>query len=799
MQAVEGPGRAGGGRGDLVAPTRRLSHKYAVLIAGLVTVALLVSGLVEIYFSYQEHKDALILVQREKAVSAAARIEAFVRELERQIGWTTHPVLATGPAAIEQRRLDYFRLLRQVPAVTEIAQVDAAGREQLRVSRLAMDVLGSQADFSQDPKFVEARGGRTYFSPVYFRKESEPYMTIAMPAGAGVAMAEVNLKFIWDVITQIKVGEFGHAYVVDARAQLIAHPDISLVLKKTDLSGLEQVRAALASAGDARVDDVTIAEGLQERRVLTAHAPVAPLGWSVFVEQPLREAFEPIRASILRAGTVLLLSVVLAVAAGLVLVRRMVRPIHALGEGAARLGTGELSHRIDVHTGDELQTLAERFNRMGDRLQESYAGLERKVEERTRELSEALEQQTATAEILRVISSSPTDVQPIFEAIAASALRLCEGDFSGVLRLEHEQLHLVAQRGVAAVPAEPVARAFPSRPVGLAALALAGRRVVHSPDTLADPRSQMTPLAAEIGYRSVVIVPMLRQETPVGLIIVLRRAVAPFTDKQIALVKTFADQAVIAIENVRLFQELQDKTAQLEIANRHKSEFLANMSHELRTPLNAIIGFSEVLLERMFGELNAKQDEYLTDIFASGRHLLSLINDILDLSKIEAGRMELELSQFHLPSALTTALTLVKTRADSHGIVLEQRVDERLGDFVADERKLKQILLNLLSNAVKFTPAGGRIGVYAEPVDGGVEVSVTDTGIGIVPEDREAVFEAFRQGTQDHAGRREGTGLGLTLTRKFVELHGGRIWVKSEAGRGSTFTFSLPVRPWPAS
>jgi len=223
------------------------------------------------------------------------------------------------------------------------------------------------------------------------------------------------------------------------------------------------------------------------------------------------------------------------------------------------------------------------------------------------------------------------------------------------------------------------------------------------------------------------------------------------------------------------------------------------MSHELRTPLNAIIGFSEVLLERMFGELNPKQTEYLQDIFSSGRHLLSLINDILDLSKIEAGRMELELTRFHLPLALENAITLVRERATRHGIILTLFVDERLGDFVGDERKIKQILLNLLSNAVKFTPAGGRVSVKATPADGSVEISVSDTGIGIAPEDQEVIFEEFRQVAPDYAQKREGTGLGLTLTKKFVEMHGGKIWVKSEVGKGSTFTFTLPVRPWPTS
>ena len=217
------------------------------------------------------------------------------------------------------------------------------------------------------------------------------------------------------------------------------------------------------------------------------------------------------------------------------------------------------------------------------------------------------------------------------------------------------------------------------------------------------------------------------------------------------------------------------------------------MSHELRTPLNAIIGFSEVLTDRMFGELNEKQEEYLKDIYASGTHLLSLINDILDLSKIEAGRMELELTDFHLPTTLDNALMLVRERAGRRSITLQTSVDERLGEVRADERKIRQVVLNLLSNAIKFTPEGGRIEVRAVPVDGSVEVTGSDTGVGIAPEDQGAIFEEFRQvGTS--AAKQEGTGLGLALCRKFVELHGGKIWVQSEVGRGSTFTFTIPVR-----
>ena len=296
------------------------------------------------------------------------------------------------------------------------------------------------------------------------------------------------------------------------------------------------------------------------------------------------------------------------------------------------------------------------------------------------------------------------------------------------------------------------------------------------------------------GYRALLSVPLLREDQIIGSLSLNRKAPGEFPPEVVDVLKTFATQSALAIQNARLFREIADKSRQLEAASRHKSEFLANMSHELRTPLNAIIGFSEVLAERMFGELNEKQDEYLKDIYASGQHLLSLINDILDLSKIEAGRMELELTDFDLPSAIDNALILVRERASRRGITLGHTIDERLGTIRGDERKVKQVLLNLLSNALKFTPEGGRIDVSAARAwTASAEISVTDTGVGIAPEDQEAVFEEFRQvGTADK--KVEGTGLGLALSRKFIELHGGRIWVKSQVGHGSTFTFTLPVR-----
>src|SRR5262245_39295145 len=418
----------------------------------------------------------------------------------------------------------------------------------------------------------------------------------------------------------------------------------------------------------------------------------------------------------------------------------------------------------------------------------------KELELRNTELTDTLARQTATGEVLSAISRAQTDAQPVFEIIAASAFRLCGAEYGSIQLYDGELLHLVAAENANPQGTAALRQAFPRQPgEGVGGRVIRTCAVVEIPDVFDDPAYELKNELRAMNLRGLLAVPMVKNRQPIGAIIVGRAEPGPFSTSQIELLKTFADQAVIAIENVRLFKELEAANRELAAASQHKSEFLANMSHELRTPLNAIIGFSEVLSERMFGELNEKQEEYSKDIHASGQHLLALINDILDLSKIEAGRMELELSDFDLPAAIENALMLVRERAGRRSIVLHTNIDNRLGQIQADERKVRQVVLNLLSNAIKFTPEGGRIEVAAVPKDGLVEVSVSDTGVGIAPEDQEAVFEEFRQvGTADE--KVEGTGLGLTLCRKFVELHGGKIWVKSELGVGSTFTFTIPVR-----
>jgi signal transduction histidine kinase len=420
------------------------------------------------------------------------------------------------------------------------------------------------------------------------------------------------------------------------------------------------------------------------------------------------------------------------------------------------------------------------------------------LQERTRELVESVEEMKALSEVGQAVSST-LDLDKVLETIVARAVDLSGTDCGVIYEYDEaaQEFNLRASHRMEAEAVEGLRAARIKLGEGSAGQAAITRAPVQIADTFAEgdrPTSRIRPLLSRLGYRSLLTVPILREQQIMGGLTVWRRQVGEFETEVVNLLQTFATQSALAIHNARLFRELQAKGRELEAANRHKSEFLANVSHELRTPLNAIIGFSEVLLEKYFGELNDKQNEYVDDILSSGRHLLSLINDILDLSKIEAGRMELEVTNFYLPDAIDNALLLIRERATRHGIKLDRAIDERLGDLSGDERKIKQVLVNLLSNAVKFTPEGGQIKVEARLGDSAAIISVIDTGIGIAKEDHEAIFEEFRQATGNYAHKREGTGLGLTLTRRFVEMHGGRIWAESELSKGSTFTFTLPIQ-----
>jgi signal transduction histidine kinase len=421
------------------------------------------------------------------------------------------------------------------------------------------------------------------------------------------------------------------------------------------------------------------------------------------------------------------------------------------------------------------------------------------LEARTRDLAKSVGELRALGEVSQAVSSI-LDLQTVLSTIVRHAVQLSGTDCGIIYEYDEptQEFHLRASYQME----EELVNAYRATPLRLGQGATGRAAEAKMPTQIADLRQEkefatrgMRPILSRLGYQSLLAVPLLLEQKTMGALTIYRRETGTFAPAVVNLLQTFATQSVLAIQNARLFREIEDKSRQIEAANRHKSEFLANMSHELRTPLNAIIGFSEVLQERLFGDLNEKQAEYTSDILTSGQHLLSLINEILDLSKVEAGRMELELASFDLPLAIDNARTFVRERAVKHGITLDLDVDERLGEYIGDERKIKQILLNLLSNAVKFTPEGGRISITANKTDNGAEISVSDTGIGIAPGDQPRIFEEFRQVGSDSTHKTEGTGLGLTLAKKFVELHGGRIWVESDVGKGSRFAFTLPERP----
>jgi signal transduction histidine kinase len=415
-----------------------------------------------------------------------------------------------------------------------------------------------------------------------------------------------------------------------------------------------------------------------------------------------------------------------------------------------------------------------------------------RTEQLERDLAEAREREAAAGQVLELIGTA-FELEPVFETVLRQAVRLCRADAGLIYVLDGEVYRLSFAIGGSQayrehVEAIPIARG-PGTLVGRVGLE---RRTVQIHDVLADPDYEMHRARELGGFRTMLGVPMLAGENVVGVIMLWRAEVDAFDERTVELVTTFAAQGAIAIQNVQLFMALQRRERELEVAGRHKSEFLASMSHELRTPLNAVIGFSDVLLERMFGELNERQEEYVRDIRDSGRHLLELINEILDLSKVEAGRMELEVAALSLPDLLEHGLAMVRERAARHGIAISLAVAPEVGVVWADELKLKQVVLNLLTNAVKFTADGGSVDVTAEPAGDEIRVTVRDTGVGISEAEQERIFEAFQRGGRE--SRAEGTGLGLTLSKRIVELHGGRIWVTSVPGEGSTFAFAIPVR-----
>jgi hypothetical protein len=510
----------------------RLFTKFDALLVAIVGVTLLAGGIYEVFTHYREHRASLIRLQHEQATAAAAKISQFVEDIEGQLGWTTQTPWSAG--APDNRRFDALRLLRQVPAIAELVMVDAAGKERLRVSRVAMDVVDSGADLSQDPKFTEAIAHKVYFGPVYFRKESEPYMTIALAGGrkdSGVSIAEINLKLIWDVVSQVKVGQHGRAYIVSGRGRLIAHPDMGLVLRDTDMSKLAPVKAAEIGS-DMMSDALDGGENISGQEVLTAFAPIRPLRWTMFVERPADEAYAPLYAALQRLTLAILAASILAALATIIMTRRV-----ALAPGTRLAWGGQ---------GDSA-AIAQQFS----------AGAP--VEQTATTVSEPIRPAVTPPDVLDIVDRSADGLQQALDTLVQSAARLCSADSAALDRKAGEELRQVASFGF-----PPEFKAWrKNKPIPLDQGAIVGRAfIARKPVQILDVITDLefTQLEAQRrgGFRTVLAVPLMREGEPTGVLLMTRAQPKLFSEEQIEVVTTLADLAAMMIESVDPLRALLD-------------------------------------------------------------------------------------------------------------------------------------------------------------------------------------------------------------------------------------------------
>jgi signal transduction histidine kinase len=769
----------------------RLFFKYTLLFVTVVVLALVANGGFEVLFSYQEHKSSLISIQQQQAVAAADKIEEFITQIESQVGWTTQLPWTDG--TLDQRRFDALRLLRQVPAITELAQIDAASHEQLKVSRLTMDVVGSGIDYSHKSEFTQAVAHEVYYGPVYFHRESEPYMTLSLAGtrrDTGVSIAQVNLKLIWDVVSKIKVGAHGRAYVVDSTGRLIAHPDINLVLRNTDMSRLAQVRGARAGSATEAVQE---ADDIGGHKVLTAYAPVNPPGWFVFVETPIEEAYAPLYQSLERMGYVLLGALALAFIAGMFLAGRMAVPIQALRAGAARIGSGDLGQRITIKSGDEVEALANQFNDMAGKLQESYADLEKKVEQRTHELSESLEQQTAISGILRVISNSPDDVQPVLNSVAEHAARICEAQYTEIFTVDGDALRIVAGFGEVG---RPVDEPFPLDRSTIAGRTVVDMEPIHVPDVqhAGNGFALGRAYGQKFGHRTILGVPLIREGRALGAITIRRTEVRPFEQKHIALLSTFADQAAIAIENARLLRELNREREAL--AKQHQADaryiswlrqLAGFLRHEVRQPVAQINSSVELI------HLTSHDDQlkpYIASASQGVRHVWNLIERASRATDAEAFVRQGQAQPIDLPRLLGE---LIGSYRQTHsGIDFRLQLPDKEPLYVsADPTLLKEAVSNLLANAASFADEESIIQVVLERDGVHAVIKVRNKG-PIIQYDTEMLFGPFASTRSGPSSEHQG--LGLYLVRLVAEHHGGKAIISNlDDGSGVEASIFLPL------
>jgi signal transduction histidine kinase len=605
----------------------RLVRDYFFVSVLLIAAGLLSAGFLEIYFRYIEGLEQVSYAQQDAATAAAFRIERFVQETATTMKAATKSADLSSFRIPKDFEFELKRLLFLAPAVTEAIGLDLQGIIRAQVSRFraVAPLLGS--DLSQSAAFREAKLGQSHFGAVYFRG-SDPYITVAVPierlAGeiVGVLQAETSLRDILDVVSSVKLGSSGYAYVINRSLDLIAHANTGLVLQGRNLSHVSHVKTAFQPNPEASRPKAIVAHNVTGKKVFSSHALVPVLGWAVFIERPVGEAYAPVYASLLRTSILFLIGLGVALLASLFVARRVVRPLATLRRGVDQIASGDLNACLEIRSGDEIETLAESFNRMAANLRDAYTGLERKVAERTQALT---------------------------------------------------------------------------------------------------------------------------------------------------------------IANQKLAE-----------ASELKSQFLANVNHELRTPVSAIMGYAGLVLSDIESQISSVQRGNLEDLLRNAERLLGLIDSLLDVASIEAGKLELRIEAVAPEEIIRDVTSTIEASLNKNRVRLIRVVAPNLPILSTDRDKLKQILLNLLDNAAKFTERG-EIRIAASQQDGALTLEVSDTGIGISREELDHIFEEFHRARPMNGTKYRGTGLGLAIVKRLVGVLGGKIGVASKVGEGSTFTVTLPT------
>jgi signal transduction histidine kinase len=765
---------------------RSLFGKYVLSFVTLLVLVLAVNGAFETWFTYREVTQLLSDSQSEKAEAMARRIEQYVAEIERQISWATRASATT----LEQRRSDYALLLQQVPPVDRVIQLDNSGKEQLRLTRDSF-VERSGIDYSGDPRFKETQKQLVWFSPVYF-DGPDPFMTIAIRhsgRNAGSTVAEINLKFLATFFDPQQFGKDSEAFIVGPTGRLLAHTNPNYRLG-TNMSDLPQVALEFGAGADG----VFFGRDPEGRSVLSAAAGLENLDWHIFSEQLTSTALKPVYNLLQRIGWLLVLGALLAGLSGMLLARQMVVPIKALQAGARQLEASNFGHRIEVKAADEIEDLADHFNRMAGQLQESYSRLEHKVEERTRDLEQSIRELKALEEIGRAVASS-LDLNSLLATIVTRAVELSKADAGAIYSYDpiRKVFELAEAHGVDQDFRDGTYAIEIRRDASAMGSSAQKREPICIADLASAPNYPLKDLTLKAGFHSVLVVPLLSQDECLGSLVVQRRATGDFPASTVGLMQTFADQSVVAMKNARLFREVDQTGRELAVANAHKDQFFANMSHELRTPLNGMLGFAELLTDGLYGNLPDKAVEVLDLIQKDGKHLLGLINDVLDISKIDAGQLKLALDDYSLQGIVDTVVASTGSLARAKALEIKTEIPPDLPVGRGDGRRLTQVLLNIVGNAIKFTDAGS-IEIRAKAANGHFNIAVKDTGPGIPPEDQARIFEEFQQVDNSSTRQKGGTGLGLSISRRLIEVHGGQLGLESTLGVGSTFNIVLPVR-----